>query len=137
MEIIDDDDDDVCDDGHHSDDGDDTESDSDPQDCKTWTNYPFPKMIMMISVKMEIRLMMVMRSVMMVIIMMMKMIMIQRTAKHGSTTLSNLMLKITASQELNGTQVLQINTLFTSLALCLAFWPWHIFSDSRKISFFD
>ena len=28
-----------------------------------------------------------------------------RTAKHASTTLSNLLLKITASQELNGTQV--------------------------------
>ena len=34
---------------------------------------------------------------------------IDRTAKHGSTTLSNLLLKINASQELNGTQVLQIN----------------------------
>ena len=51
---------------------------------------------------------------------------IHRTAKHGSTTLSNLLLKITASQELNGTQVLQINIiLFTEIApLTLGYVVW-------------
>ena len=70
---------------------------------------------------MEILMMMV-RSVMLsgimeIVMRMVVIIRIHRTAKHGSTTLSNLLLKITASQELNGTQVLQINIiLFTEIA---------------------
>ena len=54
---------------------------------------------------MKIIMMMVMIPVMMEIILMMAMMLMHRTAKHGSTTLSNLLLKITASQEMNGTQV--------------------------------